>query len=116
MRYQIQWFPIDIDKYNERLFLKAVQEQPDAKNVVSVPYENRYSPGGKSSRSTAIEFSVDGGYPIAEIVKNGVNNYLMRKLRTSNPQGFSIRSIPSTERKSKSKITNIKRIKCRCKK
>jgi hypothetical protein len=113
MRYEIQWFPHGTE-YQEELLYKATINQPDARDVDTVPYTNKYGSSKKTDKTEAVQFTVSGGYPTAHIVMMGVNKFLMAKTRTKEPQGLSIRAISTIERKRK--ITaKPKTRKCKCK-
>ena len=114
MRYQIQWFPHNA-KYNEKTFLAAVSSQPMVTNVKLVPYINRYYPSNKVDHPHAVEFTIPEGYENTQTVLHDINTYLMKKSRTSVPQGLPIRAIPIEFQERKHKKSKPKIKKCRCK-
>jgi len=115
MRYQIQWFPHNA-KYNEKTLLSAVSSQPTVTNARLVPYINRYNPSAKVEHQHAVEFTIPEGYNNAQDVVSDINNYLMKKARTSVPQGLPIRAVSSEFQERKRQKTKPKIKKCRCKK
>jgi hypothetical protein len=114
MRYQIQWFPYNA-KYNEKTFLAAVSNQPTVTNAKLVPYVNRYNPSIKVDHPHAIEFTIPEGYESTRTVVSGINDYLMKKSRTSIPQKLSIRAIATEFQERKHKKSKPKIKKCGCK-
>jgi hypothetical protein len=114
MRYQIQWFPNNA-KYNEKTFLAAVASQPTVTNAKLVPYMNRYNPSAKVDHPHAIEFTIPEGYESTQNVISGVNDFLMKKSRTTVSQGLPIRAVATEFQERKHKKSKPKIKKCRCK-
>jgi len=120
MRYEIQWFPDNEDKYNVHKLEKAVSKIPVTKDIKIVPYYNRYyTPQTVSQKKPeAVQFTMPTvSHEETNLILDQVKSYLSSSIKSKGPQWVTIRAISTAERKKVTKKTQVKRkAKCGCKK